>query len=511
MVSTAADSLLRVTNLSKSFPGVQALSAIHLEVERGSVQAIMGENGAGKSTLMKILAGHILPDEGEILFKGCPVRFRSPHHALRQGVAMIPQELLPFPNLTVTENVFMGRELTLAGTGWLKKRLMQREARVLLERLGAGISPHAKMNELRVAEMQMVEIAKALIHRAELIIMDEPTSAISGSEVHALFEIVRDLKRQGVAVLYISHRMEEVFDIADRVTVLRDGKQVASLAVGKSSPSELIRLMVGRDLTPAPIPAAVKGEVVLRVRGLGRAGRFQDVNFEVCRGEILGIAGLVGAGRTDLANAIYGLVPAERGAIEVQRRLRRIRNPRDAIACGMAMVSEDRKEFGLVTTMSLKHNLTLSGRGRGCRNFWIDRRVENRIADDRIRAFSIRTRDRDQRVSLLSGGNQQKVVIAKALLSDPEVLILDEPTRGVDVGAREEIYAIIRDLARAGMAVIMISSELPELFALSTRLLVMSGGRITADLDPRKTTQESIMKFALGGRQHGRSNAPTGE
>jgi inositol transport system ATP-binding protein len=500
--------ILQIRNLSMSFPGIQALSSVRLDVERGSVHALMGENGAGKSTLAKILAGFYLPDAGEILYRGRRIRFRGPHDALRQGISMIHQELLPFPDLTVTENIFMGRESASPLLGWLNKRQMNREAAQVLERLGVRLLPLKKMKELRVAEMQAVEIAKALIHRAEVIIMDEPTSAISQPEVEALFEVIRDLQRQHVAVIYISHRMDEVFRIADAVTILRDGCDVAAHPIDRLSPDRLIALMVGRELTGNPPPSsAIPGDVALRVSGLTRAGEFQDVHFEVRRGEILGIAGLMGAGRTELACALFGLAPPDAGEIQVQGRSLRIVHPRDALANGIAMVNEDRKGYGLVMKMSVKHNLTLASLRICCRRLWIDRRKENSVADDRIRAFSIRTLSRNQRVAYLSGGNQQKVVIAKALLSNPDVLILDEPTRGIDIGAKAEVFAIIRGLAEAGKAVIMISSELPEILSLSTRILVMQEGRITAQLDPRQTTQEEIMRYAMPGRKGRKSDA----
>jgi inositol transport system ATP-binding protein len=500
--------VLQARNLTKSFPGVQALSGVKLDVEKGAVHALMGENGAGKSTLMKILAGFFPPDSGEVLFRGKRLRLRSPHDALRQGISMIHQELLPFPELTVAENIFMGRELVFSAMGWLKKRPMQREASRLLDRLGVRISPWRKMKELSVAEAQSVEIAKALIHHAEVIIMDEPTSAISRSEVDALFQVVRDLKRQGVAVIYISHRMDEVFDIADTVTVLRDGCCIATHEIGSLDPDRLVALMVGRELAAAsPCASASPVSVALKVCGLTRTGKFADVNFELGRGEILGMAGLMGAGRTELANALFGLAPADQGEIRIQGRSVRIAGPRDAIAHGIALVSEDRREFGLVGQMSVKHNLTLSSLQKYCRASWIDRRKENRVTDDCIRTFAVRTPDRNQRAAYLSGGNQQKVVLAKALLSEPDILILDEPTRGIDITTKVEIHRIITDLARAGKAVLMISSELPEVLSLSTRILVMQGGRITAELDPRQATQEEIMKKAMPVREGERHDA----
>ena len=411
--------------------------------------------------------------------------------------------------------------------------------------------PARKMGELSVAEMQTVEIAKALVHRAEVIIMDEPTSAISEREVEALFRVIRDLKEQGVAVVYISHKMDEIFRLADAVTVLRDGRHVSSHTIAELNESKLINLMVGRELkavlpesedreslmpgramdrsAPSPRPSpgtltpalshpmgegeslgvlrerplrfmgslAGPGQVALAVRGLSRAGKFREVHFELRQGEILGLAGLMGAGRTELANAIYGLEPAEAGEIWVHGRRVSMDSPRQAIASGLGMVGEDRKKDGLVLTMSVQHNLTLSSLKQCCRGWFINRRQERKVAEEQIRMFGIKTPHRDQPTRFLSGGNQQKVVMAKTLLTDPAILILDEPTRGIDIGAKAEVYAIISQWARAGKAILMISSELPEILALSHRILVMREGTIAAELDPRRTTQEEILQYAM--------------
>ena len=489
--------MLQVKSLSKSFPGVKALDQVSLDVARGQVHAVTGENGAGKSTLMRILIGLDAPEAGEILFKGRPVQLKNPHEALRLGISMIHQELLPFPDLTVAENICMGREPVRWFPGWLDKPAMHREAQRLLERLGVRLPPARKMRELSVAEMQTVEIAKALAYEADVIIMDEPSSAISEREVEALFEVIRDLKRRGVAVIYISHKMEEIFRIADVVTVLRDGRHIATLDIGELDENRLIALMVGRELTAPSNSIAEQGEAALEVRGLSKPGVFSQVSFTVRRGEILGIAGLMGAGRTDLVSAISGMAPAEKGDILVDGRSVRIRGPRDAIANGIAMVSEDRKEYGLVPSMSVKHNVTLASLDRYCRGGFIDRRAENQAADQQIHAFSIKTPDRNRKVKHLSGGNQQKVVIAKTLLTDPAILILDEPTRGIDIGAKAEVYAIMRRLAREGKAIIMVSSEMAEILSLSDRILVMREGEITAELRPLDTTPEEVMKYAM--------------
>jgi inositol transport system ATP-binding protein len=488
-----SDPILQVQHLSKSFPGVRALVEVGFAVKRGEIHAVMGENGAGKSTLMKILIGLLRPDAGEIRFKGQAVRLKNPHGALRLGIAMIHQELLPFRHLTVAENIGMGRELTRWFPGWLDYPAMNREATQLLERLGVPLAPNRKMHELSVAEMQAVEIAKALAHQAEVIIMDEPTSAISGREVEALFKVIRDLQQRGVAIIYISHRIAEVFRIADTITVLRDGRQVTTQPARELDEQRLIALMVGRELLPPLTARGQSGEPVLEIRNLSKPGKFRDVSFRLHRGEILGLAGLMGAGRTDLVQAIYGLAPAASGEIAIQGKSLRLKTPAAAIAAGIALVNEDRRQFGFVPRMSVKHNLTLAS----LRTWLIDHHAENQLADEQIQAFSIKTSSHNQLVVNLSGGNQQKIVIAKALLTHPDILLLDEPTRGIDIGAKSEIYALITRLARAGLAILLVSSELTELLSLSDRLLVMRQGKLTASLNPHQTTPEEIMRYAM--------------
>lgn len=494
----SAEPLLQIRELSKSFPGVRALVEVQLDVTRGQVHALMGENGAGKSTLMKVLAGLHAPDRGSISFNGRTVRIRNPHHALQLGIAMIHQELLVFPEMTVAENIFMGHEPTFA-LGWIDRSRMNNQARALLERLGVSFSPTLKLSSLSIAQRQTVEIAKALAHNADLIIMDEPTSAISEPEVRKLFDLIRDLKAQGVAIIYISHRMEEIFQIADVVTVLRDGRYVATHKASDLDSERLIALMVGRELTVPSRPDATTGAVALAVRGLTRPGHFHDVSFHLHRGEILGLAGLMGAGRTEVLHAIYGLEPASAGEIEVSGLTIRIAHPRHAITCGMALVGEDRRDTGLVLPLSVRENLTLSSLNRYCIGPFVDARAERRIADAQIEQFGIRTPSPNQPVRYLSGGNQQKVVMGKAMLTEPEILLLDEPTRGIDIGAKTEIYALIRRLAADGKAIVLVSSELPEILALSDRLLVMREGVIAAELDPRRTTQEEVLRHAMPG------------
>jgi ABC-type sugar transport system ATPase subunit len=476
--------VLNVSEISKAFWGTQALHRVSLQVARGEVRAVMGENGAGKSTLMRILAGIETPDSGTIAFDG-------------RGISMIHQELLPFPDLTVAENIWMGQEPVRAW-GWLDRPAMLRGARERLARAGLALDPTRPMRELSVAEIQGVEIAKAIARQADLLIMDEPTSALSAREAESLFAIIADLKRNGAAILYISHHIEEVFRIADSVTVLRDGRHVATEPVSALDPARLIALMVGRELdasiarTPEP-----PGEAALAVRSLSKRGRFRDVSFELRRGEVLGVAGLMGAGRTDFASAIFGLAPADAGEILVSGRPVRIASPADALRHGIAMVTEDRKEFGIFPELSVQQNLTMTGLARCCTGPLIRHRDERSTALEQIRKFRIRAAGEGAPVRNLSGGNQQKVVVAKALLPDPAVVILDEPTRGIDVGAKAEIYGLISDLARAGKAILLVSSEMNEILQLSDRILVMREGELAGEVRPGRATAEEILRIAM--------------
>lgn len=485
--------ILQVRRLSKSFAGVRALVDVQLDVEPGKVHVVMGENGAGKSTLMKILAGLHLPDSGEILFQGEPLNLRSPHDALRRGIAMIHQELMPFRDLSVAENIAIGREPCRRFPGWIDRAAMHREAETLLARLGMRIDPARRMGDLSVAEMQTIEIVKALAHQASVIIMDEPTTALSGREVTALFRVMEDLKKAGVAIIYISHKMDEIFRVADTITVMRDGCHVATRPAAGLDERELIRLMVGRDPVTRATESPTLGEPALEIRNLETPGKFRDISFTLRRGEILGVAGLMGAGRTELAHAIYGLEPALAGEIRIHGKAIRIISPAASLAAGIALVGEDRKRHGFVPKMSVRENLTLSS----LKNLRIDHRAERVLAGEQIHKFAIKVSNSEQAVEKLSGGNQQKVVIAKALLTNPDILILDEPTRGIDIGAKGEIHALVNRLARSGMAVLLVSSELPELMSLSDRLLVMREGEITAELDPAHTTEEEILRHAM--------------
>jgi ABC-type sugar transport system ATPase subunit len=515
-----AEVVLEVEGLGKSFPGVRALDRVSFRLHRGEVHAVVGENGAGKSTFMRVLAGLETPDNGEIRFHDRPVRLRDPHTARQLGVVMIHQELLPFLDLTVAENILMGREPTRGPLRWLDHGAMRREAQTLLERLEVPVSPDSRMRDLSVAEMQVVEIARAIGGRAEVIIMDEPTSALSEREARALFQVITDLRQHGIAIIYISHRLEEVFALADVVTVLRDGQRVHSGPVKALNRSRLIELMVGplkfgiadfgsqaRDAGPdAPScfrtkeqAASRPGTAALAVRGLRRTGVFADVSFTVHCGEVVGLTGLVGAGRTAVASALFGLVAADAGEILVHGHPVRIRSPRQALDAGLALLTEDRKHDGLVLNLPVMHNLTLATLDRCSPRGWINHLQERRVADELIAQYGIKVADRQQATGTLSGGNQQKVALGKALLTEPDILILDEPTRGIDIGAKAEIYALIRRLAEAGKAILLVSSELPEVLALSHRILVMRQGRLSAELDPRRATPAEILHWAMPG------------
>ncbi len=486
--------ILQVFNLTKSFSGIKALEGVHLNVRRGEVHAIMGENGAGKSTFMKILMGLLQADAGQVFFEGEELRHSSVHEALKRGISMIHQEILMVPELTVAQNIFLGRENAL----WLKDHVNDQEAATLLARLGMKLNPRTKMKYLSVAEMQMVEIAKAISNNAKVIIMDEPTSAISDKEVDALFKIIRDLKAQGVAILYISHKMNEIYEITDTITVLRDGKYIGTKSTKDIDNKSLIAMMVGREIESLFPPAlASKGEVLLEVKNLSSQGKFEDISFEVRAGEVLGLAGLMGAGRTEIARAIFGLDAFDRGEVWLKSQKVTIKSPQEAIKVGIGYVSEDRKGLGFIPGLSVKQNISLSSLRRHSKRGLLQSKSEEEIASRTISELKIKASSMEQKVRYLSGGNQQKVVIGKVLQASPEVVILDEPTRGIDIGAKSEIYKLIRELTTRGMAVVMISSELPEILGMSDRILVLSQGKQTALLPKEEASQETIMRYAM--------------
>ncbi|GAB6850452.1 sugar ABC transporter ATP-binding protein [Paraburkholderia kururiensis] len=491
--------LISVTKLSKSFPGVRALHEVQFELMAGEVHALMGENGAGKSTLMKILAGVYTRDSGDILYDGQPVHFQSPREAQALGIGIIHQELQLMNHLTVAQNMFIGREPRKGFGLFLDEDRLNAQAREILARMHVKIDPRAIVDTLTVAKQQMVEIAKALSFDSRVLIMDEPTSALNDAEIAELFRIIHQLKSRGVGVIYISHKMDELKQIADRVTVMRDGEYVATVSAQQTSVETIIGMMVGRTLTDVEPPdsAASKGQVALEVKRLNAGPLVKDVSFTLHKGEILGFAGLMGAGRTEVARAVFGADPIESGEIVVKGAKATIRRPSDAVRHGIGYLSEDRKRFGLATGMDVESNIVMSNlRKFLVFGFFLRRAQIRKTASHFIRLLAIRTPSAAQEVRLLSGGNQQKVVIAKWLERDCDVLFFDEPTRGIDVGAKTEIYKLLRALAAQGKAIVMISSELPEILRMSDRIVVMCEGRITGELSANEATQERIMQLA---------------
>lgn len=489
--------LLKMQNISKTFGTNKVLDHVQFDLMPGEVHALIGENGAGKSTLMKILMGIYEADEGTVEMEGKKVFFPNPSKALEAGIAMIHQELNPILDMSVAENIFTGKEIRKHG--FVDKKAQEEEATHYLEELGVTISPATLMRKLSVSEIQMVEIAKTLSWGARIIIMDEPTSAITESEVGKLFENIRMLTKKGIGIIYISHKMDELFEISDRITVLRDGTYISTSDTAEITPRELIRRMVGRDITEIyPEHRSKIGEKVLSVKDVSRTGEFSNISFELHRGEKLGIAGLMGAGRTELVMALFGANRLDSGSIEIDGKAVQMKSPGDAIAHKMALISEDRKFYGLNLIGSVEDNIVSIIEGKISRFGFFDKRKSRELTDDMIGKLRIKTSSPKQLVKNLSGGNQQKVVLAKWLLDDPDILIFDEPTRGIDVGAKAEIYKIIEELACEGKAIIIISSEMPELIGLSHRMIVMHEGEKTGELSGEEMTQERIMTLASG-------------
>jgi ribose transport system ATP-binding protein len=496
--------VLAVEGVTKSFAGVTALREVDFDLRCGEVHALMGENGAGKSTLMKILAGVHIDYLGAVRIDGAPIAFASVRDAEAAGIAIIHQELNLVPELSVADNIFLGREPLIAGA-IIDRRRMVRAAGRLLQRLGVAIDPESRVATLRVGEQQLVEIAKALSLDARVLIMDEPTSALSASECETLFKVVRQLTSHGVAVIYTSHRIEEVMELADRVTVLRDGRRVLTAKIGELTRGGIISAMVGRDMAVSHRSTTTNGATVLSVRGLtldtlgvhGWSRVLHGVSFDLRRGEILGIGGLLGSGRTEILEAIFGSAQGWRsGEIAIDGAVKEINSPADAYRLGLALVTEDRKTRGLHLAASIRSNVALPSVGAlsrfGLRAF----ARERRLASDVVRRLSVRCASIDQVVATLSGGNQQKIVIGKWLATEPRILLLDEPTRGIDIGAKQEIYQLIFDLAERGLGIVVVSSELPELLLVSDRILVMCEGHQTGLLRRDEATQEKIMHLA---------------
>ena len=491
--------LLRIESISKSYPGVRALSDVSFDIEAGTVHAVMGENGAGKSTLMQIIAGAQRPDSngGKLVFEGEELHLTGVRDANHKGIAIVFQELNLAPNMTIAENILLGMEPRIAGT-FVNRAAMRAKTRAVLDRLGIRLDPDTTLRELTIAQQQMVEIAKSLVHDPRLLILDEPTSSLSEAETLILFRVIADLKKSGVTVLYISHRMREVFAICDQVTILRDGRHVRTMPLADTDQDELVRLMVGRDLANVErvAPGAERQPVVLQVRGLTREPQYRDVSFELARGEIVGLAGLVGAGRSEVALGIFGAPRPDRGEIILDGAALAIDRPRSAMRYGIGLVPEDRKQQGLVLGLGVGPNLSLAAMSRLSRRGMIDFAAERGLVGRYINRFRIKTPTAEQLVGLLSGGNQQKVVLAKWLATQPKILIVDEPTRGVDVGTKAEIYSLMRELAAEGLAILVISSDLPEILTISHRILVMREGRLVGELSHAEATEERIMALA---------------
>ena len=494
-----ADLLVEMEHISKAFPGVRALDDCRFELRSGEIHALVGENGAGKSTLMKILAGVYSRDSGEIRFKGQPVDIPSPRAAQDLGISIIHQELNLMPHLTVAQNIFIGREPRGRLIYDLDERELNARTRQLLEALHLTLDPRMKVANLAVAQQQMVEIAKALSFNAEVLIMDEPTAALTETEIEELFRIIRQMRERGVGVVHISHRLEELKQISDRVTVMRDGRTIDTVATAEAPIDRIISMMVGRTIFEATpeIPEHPDQGIVLEVRGLNRGRMVRNVSFQLRRGEILGFAGLVGAGRTEVARLIFGADRLDSGEIFIRGKKVQIGSPTDAVKHGIGYLSEDRKRYGLALGMDVETNIVLAAFRRFVGAFgWVNSRLTRATAEEQVKHLAIKTPSVGQKVRNLSGGTQQKVVVAKWLTANTEILIFDEPTRGIDVGAKSEIYRLLNDLAKEGRAIIMISSELPEILRMSHRIVVMCEGRVTGELTSDQATQEKIMTFA---------------
>ncbi len=495
-------SILEVQGVSKEFPGVKALDAVDLSVLKGQVHALIGENGAGKSTLIKILAGVYTKDSGEILFDGKPVDIGSPSVSLKLGIKVVFQELSLIPHMTVAENVFL-ESFPLRKNKTIDWDELNRKTSQILDSIGLDLNPKTRLIKLTVSQQQMVEIARALSHEAKLVIMDEPTSALTPNEIEHLFDVIRKLKKLGIGILYVTHKLEEVEKVCEQVTVLRDGKFISSRPVGETNTDELVKDMVGRSIkTLFPRSHTGIGEVVLRVKNLSTEKKLENVSFNVHSGEVVGIFGLMGAGRTELAKAIFGLDPVASGELYIENQRLRFGSTSHSTRMGLGYLTEDRKEEGLVPQMSVSHNITLPSL-KDFSNFgFVRRKLETEKSNEFVGAFSIKTPSLRQKVMYLSGGNQQKVLLARWLMKKLKVIILDEPTRGIDVGAKAEIHRLIDELASSGLAIVVMTSEMPELLGVSDHIIVMSNGRITGEFDKKNARMEKILEAAIGQREY---------
>ncbi|WP_227939543.1 sugar ABC transporter ATP-binding protein [Alkalihalobacillus deserti] len=495
--------IIHMGGISKSFSGNQVLKEVAFSLKKGEIHALMGENGAGKSTMMKILTGIYSRDSGTVEVKGRSVVYKGPKDAEKDGIAVIHQELNILPELTVAENLFLGNEQTVGKTPWLKTREMNRMTEERLRDLGLKVKATERAGNLSVGKQQIIEIAKALMTNADVIIMDEPTAALTDREIDTLFKTIRDLQKQGVSFIYISHRMEEIFSLCDRITVLRDGQYVGVKNIRETSFDEIVSMMVGRQLGGRfPEVTNQPGDVKLEVKNLARSGEFENISFSVKSGEILGISGLMGAGRSEVVETLFGYRKAEKGQIFINGKEVQITSPIVAIKNGLGLITEDRKSKGLVTDFSIRENISLVNLKSISSNGWISHSQESSFVENLIKRLGVACSGPEQKAKSLSGGNQQKIVIAKWLGTNPSVLILDEPTRGVDVGAKKEIYTIMKELAEQGVAIIMVSSELPEIIGMSSRVMVMFEGEMQTILDRNELSEEHIMHYATGGDKH---------
>lgn len=500
--------VLELRGITKTFPGVKALDHVQFQLRPGEIHALMGENGAGKSTFIKVITGVHQPDEGQMFLNGIEVNFKNPTEAQKMGIAAIYQHVTCYPDLSVTENIFMGHEKIQKGTRRILWKDMHAEANRLLKELGANFDAKTTMGSLSVAQQQMVEIAKALSTHAKIIIMDEPTAALSRNESEELYRITEQLRDSGTSIIFISHRFEDMYRLASKVTVFRDSKYIGSWGVHDISNEDLIVAMVGREIKQLfPKVEAPIGEEVLRVEGLGKAGYFADVSFSLRKGEILGLTGLVGAGRSEVCQAIFGVEPADKGSIFIKGIETTIQTPLQAMNHGIGYLPEDRQQQGLILTWGIDKNITLSSLPFISKNGWLNRKKEDEFANKLSKKVNVKTPSVANLVSSLSGGNQQKVAVAKLLMTGLDIIILDEPTKGVDVGAKSAIYEIISNLAAQGYGVIMVSSEMPEVISMSDRILVMREGRITAELSAKEATQEAILEAAMANKQSIKENS----
>lgn len=497
-IVTVSEYILQMEGIHKSFPGVHALNGVQLMVRPGTVHGVMGENGAGKSTLMKIAIGLYKPDAGTITLRGKKTSFEDVHDALSQGISMIHQEMSPLPYMTVSQNIFLGREI-LNKIGLIDHRAIDSRAAEILAELKINLRPRDIMGRLSVAQMQLVEIAEAVSRKADLIIMDEPTSALTEKEVAHLFTIIKGLKERGVAVIFITHKMDEVFAITDEVSVYRDGEFVGREDSVNLTREKLIKMMVGRTIDQFyQKESAQFGQPVLEVEGLTRRGYFSDIGFSVREGEILGVSGLVGAGRTEVMEALFGITPKQQGTVKVHGKPVKINSPYDAIRLGMAFLTEDRKRSGLYLNLSVRDNITMPSLRNNLTGLFLRHRSLRKLCDNAVGTLRIKTPSLDQLVMFLSGGNQQKVLVSRWLATVPFLLILDEPTRGIDVATKAEIYKIMSSLAKEGKAIILISSEMPEILAMSDRIMVMHEGQKVGEITRAEATQEKILHMATG-------------